>query len=62
MAPEPPGERDVLIGTIIASIPAVTTLEARDDGRIVGSASERHFRRAGFEVPYTRTVWDLSLR
>lgn len=116
MAPEPPAERDVLVGTIIASIPAVTTLEARDDGRIVataamdvqgdlgglfagstavaargrgwhaitirdrlararergarfarasagvGSESERHFRRAGFEVLYTRTVWELSAR
>ena len=113
MAPEPPAERDVLVGTIIASIPTVTTLEARDDGQIVataamdvqgdlgglfagstaiaarhrgwhaatirdrlararergarfvrtsaavGSASERHFRRAGFEVLYTRTVWEF---
>ena len=114
-APDTPAERDVLVGIILASISTVTTLQARDNGRIVataamdvqgnlgglfagstalaarrhgwhaatirdrlararelgarfarasagvGSESERHFRRAGFEVLYTRTVWERPI-
>ncbi len=111
-----PSEDAVLVGTIIASVPSVTILEACINGTTVataamdvqgdlaglfagstvvagrkrgwhaalirdrlararergarfartaagvGSASERNFRRAGFQVLYTRTVWERSLR
>jgi hypothetical protein len=110
-----PSEDAVLIGTIIASVPSVTILEARVNGTTVataamdvqgdlaglfagstvaserkrgwhaalirdrlarardrgarfartsagvGSASERNFRRAGFQVLYTRTVWERAI-
>ncbi len=110
-----PSEDAVLVGTIIASVPSVTILEACENGTTVataamdvqgelaglfagstvvserrrgwhaalirdrlararergarfartsagvGSASERNFRRAGFQVLYTRTVWERSL-
>ncbi len=109
-----PSADAILVGTIIASVSTVTTLEVRADGAAiataamdvqgelaglfagstaaaarghgwhaalirdrlararergarfarasagVGSASERNFRRAGFHVLYTRTVWERS--